>query len=613
MHALDGCARADSSRACGPFAHHRISLPLPVAFEPAITTMASEADAGAAPRPEETPTQDAPGSPASTPPVPDTEPAAGSPASPSTDGAGDGADTGADADGGDKAPEAEDVDKAADAEDVDIVADAKDDATEAAVAAEPVVAEEANGEEPVQQDPAAPDDADSADGADEAADDVADTPAEPAAEDGGIDPGDHEATVRVLQADASTPYHSVSTFEELGLAPRLLKGVYHAKFNKPSKIQASSLPMILGVSASGEAGPPRNLVGQAHNGSGKTACFVLGMLSRVDDSERSTQALCVVPTRELARQIVDVIRMLGKYTDTTVHLAVKQNEPDRRGGRRPTARNVPVTDHLVVGTPGKILDLIKTRSLNTTGVRIFVLDEADQMVDTQGMGDQTLRIKRTLPRSVQTLLFSATYRDEVRSLALKIAPEANQIFVDREDLSLTRVAQFYLVCDSAAARFDVLSEIYELLTLSQSVIFVNSRRGAGALATQLRDAGHTVSLLYGGDMTPQERDRVLDEFRTGTTRVLVTTNVLSRGVDVAGVTVVINYDMPLEGTTRRADPETYIHRVGRTGRFGRKGIAINLVHDAASRKVLQDIETAYQHKMTEVADAEELEEKIKAM
>lgn len=562
--------------------------------------MASEADAGAAPKLEETPTQDAPGSPASTPAVADGEAAAGSP----TDAAVDGADNGADADGADEAAGADDAGNASDAE---------YDATEPAVAAEPVVAEEAGGEEPVQQDPSAPDDADSAEGADEPADDVADTPAEPAAEDGGIDPGDHEATVRVLQADASTPYHSVSTFEELGLAPRLLKGVYHAKFNKPSKIQASSLPMILGVSAAGETGPPRNLVGQAHNGSGKTACFVLGMLSRVDDSQQSTQALCVVPTRELARQIVDVVRMLGKYTDTTVHLAVKQNEPDRRGGRRPAARNVPVTDHLVVGTPGKILDLIKTRSLNTTGVRIFVLDEADQMVDTQGMGDQTLRIKRTLPRSVQTLLFSATYRDEVRTLALKIAPEANQIFVDREDLSLTRVAQFYLVCDSAAARFDVLSEIYELLTLSQSVIFVNSRRGAGALATQLRDAGHTVSLLYGGDMTPQERDRVLDEFRSGTTRVLVTTNVLSRGVDVAGVTVVINYDMPLEGTTRRADPETYIHRVGRTGRFGRKGIAINLVHDAASRKVLHDIEMAYQHKMTEVADAEELEEKIKTM
>lgn len=577
---------------------------MPVAFSPrAVAAMASEAGAGSVPKSEETPTQDAPGSPASTPAVADPDAAAGSPASPLTDAKGDGADAAA----------AEGVVAAADVDGADSAADVDGDATEPAGAAEPAVAEASAGAEPVQQDAAAPDDSDSADGADEPADDVADTPAEPPAEDGGIDPGDHEATVRVLQADASTPYHSVSTFEELGLAPRLLKGVYHAKFNKPSKIQASSLPMILGVSAAGETGPPRNLVGQAHNGSGKTACFVLGMLSRVDDTERSTQALCVVPTRELARQIVDVIHMLGKYTDTTVHLAVKQNESDRRGGRRPAARNVPVTDHLVVGTPGKILDLIKTRSLNTTGVRIFVLDEADQMVDTQGMGDQTLRIKRTLPRSVQTLLFSATYRDEVRALALKIAPEANQIFVDREDLSLTRVAQFYLVCDSAAARFDVLSEIYELLTLSQSVIFVNSRRGAGALATQLRDAGHTVSLLYGGDMTPQERDRVLDEFRTGTTRVLVTTNVLSRGVDVAGVTVVINYDMPLEGTTRRADPETYIHRVGRTGRFGRKGIAINLVHDAASRKVLQDIETAYQHKMTEVADAEELEEKIKTM
>lgn len=421
----------------------------------------------------------------------------------------------------------------------------------------------------------------------------------------GIAESDEASRVEVLQADPTTPYHAAMTFEEIGLSEDLLKGVYHLKFSKPSKIQATSLPMIL--SADGDY---KNLIAQGHNGSGKTACFVLGILSRIDFDKPMTQGLCLVPTRELARQIVDVIMALGKYTKVKTKLAVKATEEERLAARREDQTGH-LTEHVVVGTPGKVMELVKKRRLDTAGIKIFVLDEADEMVDTQGMGDQTIRIKRQLPRSVQVLLFSATYKDEVRELASKLAPGANQIKVKRETLSLDKIKQYYMDVGSKDDRFRVLVEIYELLTLGQSIIFVRTRVDAASLTQRLRQEGHAVSVLYGGDMTPEERDRVIDEFRSGTTRVLVTTNVLSRGVDVLAVSAVINYDLPTERTGYSADPETYLHRIGRTGRFGRKGIAINFVYNDSSKRVLKELEKYYSKPIEKVEDVEELSDRIR--
>jgi len=436
----------------------------------------------------------------------------------------------------------------------------------------------------------------------------------------GIDSGDRTADVHVLQADPSTPYYSAATFEELELGDALLRGVYANKFNKPSKIQATSLPMILSKDASGNY---KNLIGQAHNGSGKTACFVLGMLSRIDDQMRAVQALCVVPTRELARQIKEVIATLGKFTNVSVYLAVPQTEEDRKnwrerssaaGGGGGGGRGSNVVDQIVVGTPGKIWELIKKRSIDPRHIRVFVLDEADEMVDAQAMGDQTLRINRALPK-VQTLLFSATYADEVRRLAEKLAPDANQITVKRKELSLKSIKQYYFDCtkDGHDGRFNVLSDIYGYLTIGQSIIFVRTRRDAADLTARMRAEGHTVGLLYGGQMTPEERDRVIDEFRGGTTKVLITTNVLARGLDILQVTVVINYDLPTDQNDHHADAPTYMHRIGRTGRFGNKGVAINFVHDQHSRMVLKELEEYYDHKATEVTNVEDLERRIKEL
>lgn len=386
--------------------------------------------------------------------------------------------------------------------------------------------------------------------------------------------------VDVVLSEDSARYSSAATFEELGLSVELLQGVYSMKFSKPSKVQAVSLPMIL-------ATPPRNLIAQAHNGSGKTACFVLGMLSRIDVKSDVPQALCLVPTRELARQIRDVIMNLGKYTGCRVFLAVKQGEEERS-----QPRITSVQDHIIVGTPGRVMDLLRHRAFSGRTIRVLVLDEADEMIDTQGMGDQTLRIKKLLSPNVQTLLFSATYPEHVRDFALKVVPNPNQITVKREQLSLDNVKQFYIDCGAAENRFQVLSDIYGSLRIGQSIIFVERRRDASELARRMRAEGHSVALLHGGEMTPEERDRVIDSFRAGTDRILISTSVLSRGVDVLATTVVINYDLPRD-RSGHADPETYLHRVGRTGRFGRKGIALNFVYDRWSRTLLQEIEQYY--------------------
>lgn len=422
----------------------------------------------------------------------------------------------------------------------------------------------------------------------------------------GMAASDEKTRVEVLQADPTTPYHAATSFEDIGLPENLLKGIYNLKFSKPSKIQATSLPMIL----ASPDGDYKNLIAQGHNGSGKTACFVLGLLSRIDFDKAIPQGICLVPTRELARQIIDVIMQLGKFTKVTTRVAVKATEEEKAAARRNDGIR-PVTEHIVVGTPGKIMELVKKRMLNANTLKTMVLDEADEMVDTQGMGDQTLRIRQMLPKAMQVLLFSATYKDEVRTLAQAIAPAANQIAIKRETLSLDKIKQYYMEMGSKEERFSVVADIYSLLSLGQSIIFVRTRVDAASLASRLRNAGHAVSVLYGGDMRPEERDRVIDEFRMGTTRVLVTTNVLSRGVDVLAVNAVINYDLPTERTGQRADPETYLHRIGRTGRFGRKGIAINFVYNDPTKRVLKELQEYYSKKIEKVEDVEELSDRIR--
>ncbi|TMW68016.1 hypothetical protein Poli38472_007688 [Pythium oligandrum] len=412
----------------------------------------------------------------------------------------------------------------------------------------------------------------------------------------GLDDEDYKAELEVLQNDVNSNLFSAVTFEELGLPESLLKGVYAMKFSKPSKIQSVALPMIL-------ANPPENLIGQAQSGSGKTATFALGMLYRVDSTKRHPQALCIGPTRELVRQIAAVVNAMGKFSTTELYLAIPGND---------LAKGEQVTAQIVVGTPGKVEGLIKKKLLDTRDIKIFVLDEADVMVAEDGMRDRSVAIKKMIKnRACQFLLFSATYADDVREFAMKMVPNHNIITVKKERLTLDGIKQFWIDCGTKDNKFKVLSDIFAILTIGKCVIFVQSRDTCKELTKRMRENGHSVGILHGADMAKEVRDQVIDEFRAGTTNVLITTNVLARGIDVAGVSLVVNFDIPVT-RDHQPDPETYLHRIGRTGRFGRKGCAINFVHDQKSKENLAMIEAHYQRQIVQAPadDIEELEKML---
>ncbi|KAI9490069.1 P-loop containing nucleoside triphosphate hydrolase protein [Zychaea mexicana] len=399
------------------------------------------------------------------------------------------------------------------------------------------------------------------------------------------------------QADPNSPLYSVKSFEELGLSPELLKGLYAMKFSKPSKIQERALPLLI-------ANPPRNMIGQSQSGTGKTAAFVLTMLTRVNEAINQPQAICLAPSRELARQILDVVQEMSKFTKLTSVLAVKDSLPKGR----------PVHQQIVVGTPGTVQEVIRRRLLLTNQVKIFVLDEADNMLDQAGLGDQSIRIKGAIQnRDFQVVLFSATFPDHVRRFATRFAPSANEISLKREELSVDLIKQFYMDCDNQEHKYDVLCNLYDILTVSQSIIFCAKRDTADEIAKRMSGMGHAVVALH-GKMTPEERDRVMDDFRRGEFKVLITTNVLARGIDILQVTLVINYDLPLD-QRGQPDYEAYLHRIGRTGRFGRTGVSVNFVHDKKSWELMHQIETHFQREITRIPteDWEEVEKRFKSV
>lgn len=398
-----------------------------------------------------------------------------------------------------------------------------------------------------------------------------------------------------LQADPNSPLYSVKSFEELGLSPELLKGLYAMKFNKPSKIQEKALPLLI-------SDPPKNMIGQSQSGTGKTAAFSLTMLSRVDVNDPNTQCICLSPTRELARQTLEVITTMGKFTKVTTQLAVPQA----------MERNQGTHAHIVVGTPGTVLDLMRKNLMSTSKVKVFVLDEADNMLDGQGLAAQCIRVKKALPTSCQLVLFSATFPSEVRKYAEKFVPNANSLELKQEELNVDAIKQLYMDCDSEQHKAEVLSELYGLLTIGSSIIFVKTKKTANFLYAKMKSEGHACSILH-SDLDNSERDKLIDDFREGRSKVLITTNVLARGIDIATVSMVVNYDIPVDKDDK-PDPSTYLHRIGRTGRFGRVGVAVSFVHDKKSYEDLEKIRSYFNDiEMTRVPtdDWDEVEKIVK--
>jgi len=367
----------------------------------------------------------------------------------------------------------------------------------------------------------------------------------------------------------------VESFDDMNLAEELLRGIYAYGFEKPSAIQQRAImPFVSG----------KDTIAQAQSGTGKTATFSISILQSIDTSEKLTQALLLAPTRELAQQIQKVIDALGDYMHVTSHACV--------GGTavRDDIRILQGGVQIVVGTPGRVLDMINRGALRLANVKMFVLDEADEML-SRGFKEQIYDVFQALPPKVQVCLFSATMPEDILSITDRFMRDPIKILVKRDELTLEGIKQFYVAVQQEQWKLDTLCELYETLTITQAIIYCNTRRKVDWLTDMMGQRDFTVSAMH-GDMTQQEREMIMKEFRSGSSRVLITTDLLARGIDVQQVSLVINYDLP----TNR---ENYIHRIGRSGRFGRKGVAINFVTND-DITALKEIEEFYSTQIEEM-------------
>jgi translation initiation factor 4A len=343
------------------------------------------------------------------------------------------------------------------------------------------------------------------------------------------------------------------SFDSMNLNEDILRGIYTYGFEKPSEIQKRGICAIKGG---------RDIIGQAQSGTGKTGTFTIGVLESIDINVLKVQGLILAPTRELARQIYNIFIEFSKYTNIKVSLLIGG------GSISDDINNIRNGIHIVIGTPGRILDVIKREIINPKHIKIFVLDEADEML-SYGFKDQIKNIFVYLPNKIQTCLFSATMPQSIIDLANNFIKNPLRILVKSEELTLEGIKQFYIALDQDTQKFETLCDLYESISISQAIIYCNTRKKVDWLATQLQMQDFAVSSIH-GDMMQSERNSIMNDFRSNSTRILITTDILARGIDIQQVSIVINYDLP-------CDCETYIHRIGRGGRFGRKGLAINLI------------------------------------
>ncbi|QLG71732.1 hypothetical protein HG535_0C00810 [Zygotorulaspora mrakii] len=362
-----------------------------------------------------------------------------------------------------------------------------------------------------------------------------------------------EGITEVEESQILTNYDKVVyKFDDMNLNNELLRGVFGYGFEEPSAIQQRAiLPIVEG----------NDVLAQAQSGTGKTGTFSIAALQRIDATLKYPQALILAPTRELALQIQKVVIALAFHMDVKVHACIGGTsfQEDAEGLR---------DAQIVVGTPGRVFDNIQRRKFRTDHIKMFILDEADEMLSS-GFKEQIYQIFTLLPPTTQVVLLSATMPNDVLEVTTKFMRNPVRILVKKDELTLEGIQQFYINVEEEQFKYDCLTDLYDSISVTQAVIFCNTRRKVEELTQKLKADNFTVSSIY-SDLPQQERDVIMKEFRSGSSRILISTDLLARGIDVQQVSLVINYDLP-------TNKENYIHRIGRGGRFGRKGVAINFV------------------------------------
>jgi len=352
----------------------------------------------------------------------------------------------------------------------------------------------------------------------------------------------------------ATDVPKYSSFEDMELEENLLRGLFSHGFDKPSAIQQIAIKPIK---------DGRDLLAQAQSGTGKTGAFVTGALSRVDSSLKKVQVLVLVHVHELARQIAKVAKSIGSYMNINVLCAT---------GGPPVRDDIKALEsgaQFVVGTPGRIYDLVTRNALDRSNISVLIMDEADQMLEDLFYKQVMCILEKGFPAKTQVALFSATMPEQVVAVANSILRDPVRILIAPTAVRLEGIQNFFVPIDRAEFKKDCILDLYKNLSITQAVIFCNKRQNVDMLGAEMLKYGFPVTCIH-GDMDKGERIRKMQEFLSGGTRVMISTDMLSRGIDVQQVSLVINYDIP----TNR---ESYIHRTGRAGRFGRKGTTINLI------------------------------------
>ena len=375
-------------------------------------------------------------------------------------------------------------------------------------------------------------------------------------------PGRPEAPLRHLSRPPGSPAHTLkTTFESLQLSPELLKVTQELGYACPTEIQALAIPPLI-------AG--RDLIGKSKTGSGKTAAFALPLLQRVRLDQRRLQALILCPTRELAAQVRREIRTLGRGLSGLVVLELVGGQP-ARAQREALSRGA----HLAVGTPGRVMDLLGSEALDPHTIRTLVLDEADRMLD-MGFGPEVGRVVQRMPAQRQTVLFSATLPEEIETMSGAYQREAVRVEAASPEAAVPDIEQ-WKVYTPPDERFDALIHVLHRLPHASAIIFCNYKASVQQVTQRLKAAGVSADRLD-GSLDQFHRDQVLSRFRAGSVKLLVATDVAGRGIDVAGLDLVVNYELPQQ-------PEIYVHRIGRTGRAEASGVAVSLAVGPADARV----------------------------
>lgn len=377
---------------------------------------------------------------------------------------------------------------------------------------------------------------------------------------------------------ASLSYPEFKKWEDVDeISPDLLRGIYAYGFEKPSYIQQKSILSII---------QKRDVIAQAQSGTGKTGAFTVAALQSIDVAKNKTQSLILAPTRELAKQIYDVISSIGgMMTGLTLRLLVggtstAEDAADLR-------KSVP---HIIVGCPGRVFDMIRRNHINGSNVNMLVLDEADEMLSA-GFNDQIYNIFQYMPSDIQVVLFSATMPPELYTLTEKFMRSPVNIQVKAEQLTLEGIQQHYVALDDDVQKYLTLKDLFKTISVSQCIIFCNSTKRVADLHEAMLFDGFPVCCIHSG-MEKGERDKAYQDFKAGVHRVLISSNVTARGIDIQQVSTVINFDMP-------QDVHIYLHRIGRSGRWGRKGVGINFV-TRRDMRIKKEIEVYYGTIITEL-------------